>query len=350
MPLARITTPLPEYFERLAQDLRARGFDVETASPGQFFPATADLEITVKQCAPEDAAKVAASSNKDMLVMVAPGAKDSGIRSIEMILLQPRVESVETARHRVTPAQVIEISSALIGADAPAVQEAQPQVEAKPKHWPKVRTAAHSSWDEILRTTAQWLDTVNTACHAGWEKLKQSNVPLKAFLLEIGQETRSLGRSISSRMTRLARRTTNSQTDQNEPLVPSMFDFSEELGVEEEAPAVEKQKPHSVDRRFWRPGFAAAIVATVALVSVSVMRGPSQTPERAVESKSATPAVAKPTAMAEPEGSKNAVRMIAAKQVVRPEAEDTVVRYGNRPKASKPSPEHPGVRRYSDLD
>lgn len=369
MPLARITTPLPEYFERLAQDLRARGFDVETASPGQFFSAAADLEITVKQCEPRDAAKMAAnaSTTKDMCVLVTPGAKHGGIRSIEMIVLQPKAEAAQ-ACHRMTPAQVIEISSALIDSNGPRPLPGQSKVEGKLKNWPSVKSTARSSWDEIAKTTTQWLEAATAACHAGWEAVKQSVVPGKAFLLEVGAETKKLGRRIAGALVPNRRRKTLREED--EQLVPSMFDLSGDTEfndaievVGDQTPVIEISERHpGGDRRLWKVASAAAVAALAVLLTVSVLhrrpRVPAIASESPVENKATLPASAslKPSAMVDRGGQKNSagslVQVLAARQVVRADAsaEDTVVRYGSRPTAPRRAESHSQIKRYSDLD
>ena len=55
MPLARIVTWLAEDTDALAKDLRARGFEVVTKSPDEISSEPADLEITVEECASEEA-------------------------------------------------------------------------------------------------------------------------------------------------------------------------------------------------------------------------------------------------------------------------------------------------------
>jgi hypothetical protein len=358
MPLARITTPLPEYFDRLAQDLRARGFDVETASPGQFLPNAADLEITVKQCAPEDAGRLAAASGKDVCVLIGPNARSAGIRSIEMIVLQPKAEAVEAARHFVTPAQVIEISSALIAVDGPRPQREPVVVEAR--NWPKVKAVAQTSWEEIAKTTAHWMESVTAAFQAGWEKAKEANVPAKAFFSEIGEETRKLAKNTSVSLVAFVNRAKKNGADQDEWLVPSMFGFSEELPIDadEEKPVIEmpKRKVLSVDRRLGKATVVAGAAALLVLLAVSVTRRPHRVPTAANEApvaKAAEPApvALKASAIVERNGAKTAVHLASAKQVIHTsETSDTVVRYGNRPVKQKPADSHPGIKRYSDLD
>jgi hypothetical protein len=358
MPLARITTPLPEYCDRLAQDLRARGFDVETASPGQFLPNTADLEITVKQCAPEDAGRLAAASGKDMCVLIGPNARSAGIRSIEMIVLQPKAEAAEAARHFVTPAQVVEISSALIAGNELRTQQ-EPVVK-KEKYWSRAKAMARNSWDEIAKTTAHWMESATAAFQAGWEKAKQANVPARAFFSEIGEETRKLAKNTSASLVAFVNRAKKNGADEDEQLVPSMFDFSEELPIDadEEKPVIEmpKRKPVLADKRFGRATVVAGAAAVLVLVAVSVMRRPHRAPALVSEApvaKAAEPAAPtlKPSAMVEHRDAKSPVHLASAKQVIHSsETRDTVVRYGNRPVKQKPEDSHPGIKRYSDLD
>src|SRR5437763_11837070 len=55
MPLARVVTNSIEESQPLQAELRARGFEVETASPDQSFAEPADLEITLEEMTPAQA-------------------------------------------------------------------------------------------------------------------------------------------------------------------------------------------------------------------------------------------------------------------------------------------------------
>jgi len=362
MPLARITTPLPEYCERLAQDLRARGFDVETAASGQFFSATADLEITVRQCRPEDAAKMAAdaSGRSDMCVLVTPGARDGGIHSIEMIVLQPE-EATQAARNWVTPAQVIEISAALMGAESPRFAEgvSKPDLKPSPRRSAKVRALA--TWEDIVETTIRWMDGATASFHAGQATAKRSVVPLKAFALEIGSETRKLTRRLVAAITSGRQ---GKAADQ-EPLVPSMFSLTDdeepEVFTDEELsvidlPELRKRRFSLRDGRFLKASGAAAVAALAVLFAVSIMHRPTSSTGAPVSQQmknvEAAPATAKPSALVGEVKPHSGMRMIAAKQVFAedPDAEDTVVRYPHRPVSPKRAEIRSGVKRYSDLD
>jgi hypothetical protein len=362
MPLARITTPLPEYCERLAQDLRARGFDVETAASGQFFSAAADLEITVRQCRPDEAAKMAAdaSGRADMCVLVTPGARDGGIRSIEMIVLQPD-EATQAARNWVTPAQVIEISSALIASDSPRVPEVISKRDEKPTTGRAVKVRVLATWEDIVETTIRWMDGATASLHTGGAAAKRSVVPLKAFLLEIGSETRKLTQRIAASIIPGRR---GKAADQ-EQLVPSMFSLADdeepEVFTDEELSAIElpELRQHRFswrDGRFLKASGAAAVAALAVLFAVSIMHRSAPSSSAPVSSQvkttgtpSATP---KPSALVGEGKPRSGMRMLAAKQVFQgdPEAEDTVVRYTQRPAAPKRAEIRSGVKRYSDLD
>src|SRR5437016_13202012 len=76
MPLARIVTWLAEDTDALAKDLRARGFEVVTKSPDEISSELADLEITVEECAPEEALTSAIGLEREQSKggFIAPGA------------------------------------------------------------------------------------------------------------------------------------------------------------------------------------------------------------------------------------------------------------------------------------
>ncbi len=75
MPIARIVTAYTQEVAKLAGQLRARGYTVETVVPGEVRAGTPDLEITVDRCALEDglvrAAEAAFAADAD--IVVAPG-------------------------------------------------------------------------------------------------------------------------------------------------------------------------------------------------------------------------------------------------------------------------------------
>jgi hypothetical protein len=89
MPLARIVTWLAEDTDALAKDLRARGFEVVTKSPDEISSEPADLEITVEECASEEALTSASgiALTQDKCVFIAPGAIVENPRPVPVIPL-----------------------------------------------------------------------------------------------------------------------------------------------------------------------------------------------------------------------------------------------------------------------
>ena len=89
MPLARIITRLVDEAHSLAEDLRARGFEVHTRSPQEMFSEPADLEITLEECATEDALErlTHSSATHDVCVFLAPGAISENLRPIQVVKL-----------------------------------------------------------------------------------------------------------------------------------------------------------------------------------------------------------------------------------------------------------------------
>ena len=103
MALARIITRFAEDSQPLAEDLRVRGFEVQTRSPEEAPSEPADLEITLEECAPEEALKRATrTSDKGVCVFIAPGALTESLRMAPVIPFTP--EPVEDAKPVPEPA------------------------------------------------------------------------------------------------------------------------------------------------------------------------------------------------------------------------------------------------------
>src|SRR2546428_9378696 len=113
MPLARIVTWLAEDTGALAKDLRARGFEVVTRSPDEISSEPADLEITVEECASEDALTSASgiALTQDKCVFIAPGAIVENLRPVPVIALPAvvREPEPELAYDSVQPAESDEL-------------------------------------------------------------------------------------------------------------------------------------------------------------------------------------------------------------------------------------------------
>ena len=94
MPLARIVTRLAEDTDALAKDLRARGFKVVTKSPDEISSESADLEITVEECAFDEALTSASAiaRTQDKCVFIAPGAISENPRPVSLRQLRREPE------------------------------------------------------------------------------------------------------------------------------------------------------------------------------------------------------------------------------------------------------------------
>ena len=89
MPLARIITRFPEESQELAENLRSRGFEVQTESPGKTSAQPVDLEITIEECDAEEALQ-RATAVKDACAFVMPGAITGGLSPITAIPFIPQ--------------------------------------------------------------------------------------------------------------------------------------------------------------------------------------------------------------------------------------------------------------------
>src|SRR5437870_5793720 len=94
MALLRIITRFPEQSHDLAENLRSRGFEVQTESPGKISPQPADLEITIEECDAEEALQ-RATSVQDACAFVMPGAITGGVQPITAIPFIPQANVEE---------------------------------------------------------------------------------------------------------------------------------------------------------------------------------------------------------------------------------------------------------------
>ena len=113
MPLARIVTRLAEDTDALAQDLRARGFEVVTKSPDEISSEPADLEITVEECAFEEALTSASAiaRTQDKRVFIAPGAITGNPRPVSVLPFMREPELASDAIPRVEADQVEDLAA-----------------------------------------------------------------------------------------------------------------------------------------------------------------------------------------------------------------------------------------------
>src|SRR5207245_10829400 len=94
MALGRTSTRFPEQSHDLAENLRSRGFEVQTESPGKISPQPADLEITIEECDAEEALQ-RATSVQDACAFVMPGAITGGVQPITAIPFIPQANVEE---------------------------------------------------------------------------------------------------------------------------------------------------------------------------------------------------------------------------------------------------------------
>src|SRR6266849_3836607 len=103
MALARIITRFAQQSQPLAEDLRARGFEVQTRSPEEIPSEPADLEIMLEECAPEEALRCATNAiDQDVHVFIAPGAMAETLPPFQVLsripepiaLAKPEPESI----------------------------------------------------------------------------------------------------------------------------------------------------------------------------------------------------------------------------------------------------------------
>ena len=103
MPLARIITRFPEESQELAENLRSRGFEVQTESPGKTSAQPVDLEITIEECDAEEALQ-RATAVKDACAFVMPGAITGGLSPITAIPFIPKRLKLTSHRLRLSSA------------------------------------------------------------------------------------------------------------------------------------------------------------------------------------------------------------------------------------------------------
>jgi hypothetical protein len=107
MALARIISRFPEESRELAENLRSRGFEVETGFPGTTAAQPADVQITIEERDAEEALQ-RASAAKDAYAFVMPGAITGAALPITAIpfippMAAPENESAEAETRRAGP-------------------------------------------------------------------------------------------------------------------------------------------------------------------------------------------------------------------------------------------------------
>ena len=126
MARARIITRFPEQSHDLAENLRSRGFEVQTESPGKISPQPADLEITIEECDAEEALQ-RATSVQDACAFVMPGAITGGVQPITAIPFIPQmnIEKSETVGSEARAAEIENLPRHSFGMEAPRAEAAE---------------------------------------------------------------------------------------------------------------------------------------------------------------------------------------------------------------------------------
>ncbi len=126
MARARIITRFPEQSHDLAENLRSRGFEVQTESPGKISPQPADLEITIEEGDAEEALQ-RATSVQDACAFVMPGAITGGVQPITAIPFIPQmnIEKSETVGSEARAAEIENLPRHSFGMEAPRAEAAE---------------------------------------------------------------------------------------------------------------------------------------------------------------------------------------------------------------------------------
>src|SRR5258708_4896831 len=108
MPLARIVARSTEESQEIASQLRARGFEIQSAQPGVMSSDAVDLEVRVEECAPEEALLRAGELSEfdDRCVFIATGAI-AGVLPIAAIPFLHEPTRLKSNENSVAPAGIL---------------------------------------------------------------------------------------------------------------------------------------------------------------------------------------------------------------------------------------------------
>lgn len=343
MPSARILTHVVEDAYPLAGDLRMRGFVVQIVSTDrprvleELVPV--DLEITLEDCEPETALRLAdqAPDEDDLSVFVAPGALTDGPRPIRVMSLIPEIPAITLPAPAVSPAlPPIEAREA----PAPAAPAPMPVLEE-----PIVEPAN----EEVAAAALSSLMTEDTAAAApaGERPIflasRTVGAPQPAKPLE--KTPRVVPLSLFARMAyqalALPVRSWTERVPADERLLLKCATVAAMGAVVGISVLVLGSTAHRLDPLSPAIHSATDSVLLPAAASAPAPRNPApQAAQTAKEAKMPTPhkVVPAPAAPARVAHSSHHPE----EDIV---AQDFVVRYGNRPPAKKS-----GTKRYSDLN
>ncbi|HZQ70422.1 MAG TPA: hypothetical protein VFA68_17980 [Terriglobales bacterium] len=394
MPLARIVTKLTGEAEPLQEELRARGFDVETASPDQTFAEPADLEISLEEMSPTQAlarADELAHAN-DLPVFITPGSISEGSRPIAVIPILPEPEAPVAAEEemsdeeqRFDPVTFYENKESWV---VPPVSEESPNIELAPSQVAPEPEAEVSLSEAASETLPEPISSESVAEPEQIAGPIEEPVALAPEVQEMLPELEAVMPDMEA-WARKEGPVSDWPIWQAGAIDPTEFYPAVPLAeapkpaVVQAKPRVRKMRPNvfAGDRVFWKTAAWAAMVALSALVLGATVHRFSPLPARFAASNDsvAQPAEVKPapanapaaapvlqpgavlkrTAIHEPGATRSEIHSAPQPRASKPArssadsivAEDTVVRYGAKPAPPKVQAQakSDGIKRYTDL-
>src|SRR6266571_3511616 len=285
MPLARIVTRLAEDTDALAQDLRARGFEVVTKSPDEISSEPVDLEITVEECAFEEALTSASAiaRTQDKRVFIAPGAITGDPRPVSVLsfIREPELESVPLVETQAieTQPEVIAEDPAII--ELEEVSRSEAEAVSETRHQPLFETTP-----VILQEDVSVVKTEPTSDWPIWHPLAEP---------EIATQNSPLPKSVVKEpvfavpLTSRAKPVFNEQLPQVVPLMQNAVPVRPNTYRQK---ILQKQVLQN-DEVFWKTATVLAMVAVAALlVGASVNRFsplPANVMQRSIEAQQPVP-------------------------------------------------------------
>ncbi len=95
MPTARIVNSNSRYSSNVAEDLQAHGYEIVSSNPEESSCAAVDMEVVLRECTAEQASAITSGlpSGQDVRVFISPSALAGTVRSVEVYVVQPKLES-----------------------------------------------------------------------------------------------------------------------------------------------------------------------------------------------------------------------------------------------------------------
>lgn len=391
MPLARIITTITEESLPLQEQLRARGFEVETASPGHLFAHAADLEISLEEMTPAQALACAdeIAHADDLPVYIAPGSISETSRPMIVVPIMPQVEAETVSQ----PPPVAEAAQEDLEFDPVAFAESAETaieysvLEAAPQIETSLPPVEQSNGEPV--TESVHLEQLTEPSLES-----QSDVEPAEEAVPLAPEVQQILPELEAAMPDMEAWAREEGPVSDWPIWQAGAIDPIELITAPPTPKIEPLRPEprqevrsfrrkvfASDRVFWKTAAWAAMVALSALVLGATVHRFSPIPARFANTTQpadvkpvqnapvADPVVVKPTATlkrtAVHEARENSP-LSRPRQTASPKpqlqkrhgssadsivAEDTVVRYGAKPPAPKVQAQikSDGIKRYTDL-